>query len=143
MSVTITTHLNFRGQAREALDFYASVFGGEVVAFTFAQGATERETADGAVPDQLIWGGIQAPGGFSIMAFDVPPKRPYDPGTDAVYVSVRGTEAEEITRYWEGLVQGGTIRSDLGPASFSPLYGMVTDRFGITWVIDVMAPYAG
>jgi PhnB protein len=143
MSVTTTTHLNFRGQAREALDFYAGVFGGEVTAFTFAQGGSERDTADGAVADQLIWGGIQAPSGFSIMAFDVPPKRAYDAGTDAVYVSVRGTEAEEITRYWQGLIQGGTIRSDLGPASFSPLYGMVTDRFGVTWVIDVMAPYNG
>lgn len=143
MTVTTTTHLNFRGQAREALDFYAGVFGGEVVAFTFAQGATERETADGAVPDQLMWGGLQSPSGFSIMAFDVPPKRAYDAGIDPLYVSVRCTEIEEVKRCWEGLTQGGTVRADLGPAGFSPLYGMVKDRFGVTWVLDVITPHNG
>ena len=143
MSVTTTVHLNFRGQAREALDRYAAVFGGEVVAFTFAQGGDERDAADGAVPDQLKWGGLQAPNGFSVMAFDVPPGRPYDSGVDPVYVSVRGTDAEEITRCWEGLADGGTVRAELGSAGHAPLYGMVTDRFGVTWVLDVVAPWNG
>lgn len=143
MSVTTTTHLNFRGQAREALDFYPAVFGGQVMAFTFAQGGDERDTADGAVAEQIKWGGVRAPDGFSIMAFDVPPKRAYDAGTDAVYVSVRGTDPEEITRYWEALVEGGTVRAALGPAGYAPLYGMVTDRFGVTWVLDVLPPYNG
>ena len=143
MSVTTTTHLNFRGQAREALDFYASVFGGEVQAFTFAQGGSERDTADGAVAEQLKWGGVQAPNGFAVMAFDVPPKRAYDAGTDAVYVSVRGTDPAEVTACWEALVVGGTVRAELAPAGYAPLYGMVTDRFGVTWVLDVLPPYNG
>jgi len=141
MSVTTTTHLNFRGSARAALDHYAAVFGGEVTAFTFAQGGDERDAADGAVPDQLKWGGLQSPSGFAVMAFDVPPDRPYDAGTDAVYVSVRGDDADEITRYWEGLTEGGTVRAPLAPAGYAPLFGMVTDRFGVTWVLDVVASY--
>jgi PhnB protein len=143
MSVTTTTHLNFRGQAREALDRYAAVFDGQVVAFTFAQGGDERDAADGAVPDQLKWGGVQAASGFALMAFDVPPERPYDSGTDPVYVSVRGDDAEEIARYWAGLAEGGTVRTPLGPAGHAPLFGMVTDRFGVTWVLDVAVPYHG
>ncbi len=143
MSVTTTTHLNFRGQAREALDFYASVFGGEVMAFTFAQGGDDRDAADGAVAEQVKWGGVQASNGFSVMAFDVPPKRSYDPGTDAVYVSVRGSDVEEITGYWQNLVVGGSVRAALSPAGYAPLYGMVTDRFGVTWVLDVLPPYSG
>jgi PhnB protein len=143
MSITTTTHLNFRGQARDALDFYASVLGGEVMAFTFAQGGDERDAADGAVPQEVKWGGVQAPNGFSVMAFDVPPRRGYDAGTDAVYVSVRGSDTEEIIRYWEGLVEGGTVRVALGPAGYAPLYGMVTDRFGVTWVLDVLPPHYG
>lgn len=104
-----------------ALDFYVEVFGGQVTAFTFAQGGGERDSADGAVAEQLIWGGVQAPDRFSIMASDV----------------------AEITACWNGLVEGGTVRADLGPAGFSPLYGMVRDRFGVTWVLDVVAPYNG
>jgi len=140
MSITTTTHLNFRGQARAALDHYAAVFGGEVVASTFAQGGDDQDTADGAVAEQLKWGGVQAPSGFAVMAYDVPPRRPHDPGTDAVYVSVRGDDPEEVTRCWAGLAQGGTVRTPLGPAGYSPLSGMVTDRFGVTWVLDVVAP---
>ena len=143
MTVTTTTHLNFRGRAREALELYASVFGGEVTAFTFAQGGDERDAADGAVGEQLKWGGVQAPSGFAVMAFDVPPARAFDRGTDAVYVSVRGDDVDEITRCFEGLAEGGTVRTPLAPAGFSPLFGMVTDRFGTTWVLDVTAPWAG
>lgn len=141
MTITTTTHLNFRGQAHAALDFYAAVFGGEVMAFTFAQGGDEQDVADGAVAEQLKWGGVRAPSGFSVMAFDVPPRRAHDPGTDAVYVSVRSDDAEEITRCWAALAEGGTVRAALGPAGYAPLYGMVTDRFGVTWVLDVLPPY--
>jgi PhnB protein len=143
MTITTTTHLNFRGRAREALDFYATVFGGQVLAFTFAQAGDELDSADGAVAEQVKWGGVQAPGGFSVMAFDVPPGRAHDAGTDAFYVSVRGEDAEELTRSWDALAAGGTVRTALGPAGHAPLYGMVTDRFGVTWVLDVLPPYEG
>ena len=145
MSITTTTHLNFRGQAAEALGSYAAVFGGEVTAVTSAEGGDAQDTADGAVAGQLKWGGVTAPTGFAVMAFDVPPGRTHDAGTDAgtdaVHVSVRGTDVEEVTGCWNALVAGGTVRADLGPAGCSPLYGMVTDRFGITWVLDVLPPH--
>ena len=100
-----------------------------------------------ALPDDVRQhvdlGGVQAPGGFSIMAFDVPPDRPHDSGTDALYVSVRGDDPAELTRYWQGLADGGTVRAALGPAGYAPLYGMVTDRFGITWVLDLAVPHTG
>ncbi|GAB4080647.1 VOC family protein [Modestobacter muralis] len=67
----------------------------------------------------------------------------YDAGTDAVHVSVRGTDTEEVTGYWQALVVGGTVRAELAPAGYAPLYGMVTDRFGVTWVLDVLPPYTG
>lgn len=143
ISITTTTHLNFRGQAAEALEFYASVFGGDVTAFTFAEAGDAQDTADGAVAEQVKWGGISAPNGFSVMAFDVPPGRAHDPGTDPVYVSVRGTDTEEITGYWQALTAGGTVRADLAPAGYAPLYGMVTDRFGVTWVLDVLPAHNG
>ena len=135
MAVTTTIHLNFRGQAREALELYASIFGGSVLAFTYADAHVD---ADGAVPDQLMWGGVEAPNGLRVMAFDVPPGRPFSRGEDAVYVSVRSTDPEEVTRAFTVLAEGGTVRTPLGPAPWgTPLYGMLDDRFGITWVLDV------
>lgn len=140
MSVTTTTHLNFRGQAREALETYASIFGGHVQAFTYADAHND---SDGAIPDQLMWGGFESSNGLHLMAFDVPPGRPFERGTDAVFVSVRGDDPEEITRCFEVLAEGGHVRTPLGPAPWgTPLYGMLDDRFGITWVMDVQTAEA-
>lgn len=135
MTVTTTTHLNFRGQAREALDLYASIFGGQVIAYTYGDAHMD---ADGAVPDQLMWGGFEAPNGLHLMAFDVPPGRPLSRGEDSVFISVRGDDPDEITTCFTVLAEGGTVRTPLGPSAWgSPLYGMLDDRFGITWVMDI------
>jgi PhnB protein len=140
MSVTTTTHLNFRGQAKEALEFYQSVFGGHVVTVTHAQayGTTDPKEAD-----LVSWGQVQSEDGFHVMAYDVPVARAYQPGIEPVFVSVRGQDPEEIRRYWDGLCEAGTVKAELGPAGWALLYGMVTDHFGVTWVLDVLAPYAG
>lgn len=138
MSVQTVTHINLRGNAREALEFYRSVFGGEIVVVTFRD-AHAVQNPDEA--DQIMWGQVTSPDGFAIMAFDVPSAREWDQGTESYFVSVRGSDADEITRYWNGLSTDGTVRQELGPASWGPLYGMVTDRFGVTWVLDVAAEY--
>ncbi|WP_398481125.1 VOC family protein [Tardiphaga sp.] len=134
MAVTTTTHLNFRGNAREALVFYQSVFGGEVMLFTYAQAGQAEDPAD---TDQVIWGQVAAANGFRVMAYDVQARMAWNPGERAFFVSVRGDGADEITRHWDKLSEGATIVQPLGPSGWSPLYGMLTDRFGITWVMDV------
>lgn len=134
MTVTTTTHLNFRGDARAALDFYQSVFGGEVAALSYADA---HNVTDPSEADQLMWGQVVAENGFRVMAYDVPGHTAYDPGTIPVFVSVRGTDAEEVTRLWDGLAAGATIVAPLAAAQWAPLYGMLRDRFGVTWVLDV------
>ena len=139
MSVTTTTHLNFRGDAREALTFYQSVFGGRTVLLTYADA---HNVTDPAEAGQIMWGQVEAPNGFHVMAYDVPGNQTYSPGDKPVFVSVRGTDEAELTTYWKGLSEGATIVQDLGPAGWSPLYGMLKDRFGVTWVLDVAVAFA-
>ena len=133
MSMTTTTHLNFRGNAREALGFYQHVFRGELVVVTFGDAHAAQDASEA---DQVMWGQVESAEGFRVMAFDVPSARPYDAGVDAVFVSVRGDDADELTAIWSRLTEGASIRQDLGPAPWSALYGMLTDRFGVTWVVD-------
>jgi PhnB protein len=112
--ITTTTHLNFRGTAHAALEFYQSVFGGQIAAITFADAhnvqskgglATEEEA------NQIMWGQVLGDNGFHVT-------------------------------YWNGLKAGATIMADLGPAPWgAPLYGMLKDKFGVTWVLDVQASY--
>ena len=136
MTVTTTTHLNFRGRAQEALELYRAAFGGELTAVTYAQAGAVTDPVEA---DQVMWGQVASPAGFRVMAFDVPSRTAHDPGVDPVYVSVRGTDAAELRRYWDGLADGARVRVPLAPSGWSPLYGMLTDRVGVTWVLDLEA----
>lgn len=142
MSISTVTHVNLRGTAREALELYRSVFGGELTAVTYRDA---HSVTDEAEADQVMWGQVVSADGFHVMAYDVPAARPHDAGVAPYFVSVRGADADEVTRYWEGLAgaDGSTVVVPLAPAGWAPLYGMVTDRFGVTWVLDVSVPYAG
>jgi PhnB protein len=133
MSVTTTAHINFRGKAREALEFYRSVFGGDATIATYADIHAVEEPAQA---DDVAFGRVDAPSGFSIMAYDVQPSKDYDPGKNAFYVTLQGTEDDEMRPLWDALADSATaILVPLAPASFAPLYGMLTDRYGITWIV--------
>lgn len=140
MTVKATTHLNFRGDARAALEFYQSVFGGQQMVITYKDAGAVQNTAEA---DQVMWGQVAAESGFRIMAYDVPSRLPWNAGEIPVFVSVRGDAADEITRYWEKLSEDATVIQPLAPAGWSPLYGMLKDRFGVTWVLDIEVAYRG
>ncbi|RBQ20679.1 VOC family protein [Spongiactinospora rosea] len=140
MAVTSVTHLNFRGQARAALEFYQSVFGGDLAAVTYKDAGNVQDPAEA---DQVMWGQVLAANGFHVMAYDVPSQTPWNPGENAFFLSLRGQTTQEITTYWERLSEGATIVQPLAPAQWAPLYGMLKDRYGITWVIDVVSDYNG
>ncbi|MBH0619554.1 hypothetical protein I3A86_26050, partial [Salmonella enterica] len=101
MTFTTTTHINFCGQARAALDFYAEVFDGKVAAMTYeAMG----QAAIAAAPDHLIWGQVASDDGFRIMAFDLQAGRDYDRGANSFFVSLRGTSSDEVQARWSALL---------------------------------------
>ncbi|MGW1991668.1 VOC family protein [Embleya sp. NPDC001921] len=140
MSVKSVTHLNFRGEARAALEFYRSVFGGDIAVVTYGD---TGNVSDPAEAGQVMWGQVVADNGFHVMAYDVPSEMPWDRGENSFFVSLRGEDTKEITVYWERLSVGASIVQPLAPAQWAPLYGMLTDRFGVVWVLDVESPYNG
>ncbi|MCF3132304.1 VOC family protein [Streptomyces olivochromogenes] len=138
MSVSAVTHLNFRGDARAALTFYRSVFGGDLVMVTYKDAGNVQEPSEA---DQVMWGQVAADSGFRVMAYDVPSRMPWSQGENAFFVSLRGETAEEVTAYWKKLSEDATVLRPLEPAQWAPLYGMLRDRFGVTWVVDVVSEY--
>lgn len=140
VSVHAVTHLNFRGDARAALAFYQSAFGGELTIVTYKDAGNVQDPAEA---DQVTWGQVAAGDGLAVMAYDVPAAMPWNSGENAFFVSLRGRAADtdKITAYWEALSDGATVLQPLGPAQWSPLYGMLKDRFGVTWVLDVVSDY--
>ena len=138
MTVSAPTHLNFRGDARAALEFYQSVFDGDLLVITYEDAHNVQHPSEAK---QVMWGQVGAPNGFQVMAYDVPSSRPWSRGEDPFFVSLRGDSAEEITDLWDKLSKGSTVVVPLAPAQWAPLYGMLTDPFGITWVVDVASGY--
>ena len=132
MTIKTVPHINFRGDARSALDFYQSVFGGDITIVTYqdAHAVQDPEKAD-----QVMWGQVASSAGFAVMAYDVPSRLDWNAGEIPFFVSVRG-EAEEISRCWTKLCEGATILQALGPANWAAVYGMLKDKFGVTWVLD-------
>ncbi|MET7403405.1 VOC family protein [Dactylosporangium sp. NPDC005572] len=156
MSITTTAHLNFRGNAREALEFYHSVFGGEIMVITYGDFGMPKELPDAG---KVVWGQLASADGFRVMAYDVP--GPADAGAGAAptpatrrehgttltgepfFLSVRGETVEEVGALWERLADGATVVEAYGPAQWAPAFGMLTDRFGITWILDVAVAFRG
>lgn len=137
MSIITTPHLNFRGQAKSALNFYQSIFGGEQMVFTYEQ-AGNVQNPDEAT--QIMWGQLKSDKGIHLMAYDVPSFLPHSQGDNAFFVSVRGNDADEIKIYWKKLSSDAEILFNLAPTSWAPLYGMLKDKFGIVWVLDLEFP---
>ena len=138
MSIHVSNHLNFRGDARAALEFYQSVFGGDIVLITYTDAHNVQDPSEA---NQVMWGQVAAPNGFRVMAYDVPIRTPWNPGENAFFVSVRGNSDKEIASLWEKLSIDATVVRPLAPSGWTPLYGMLKDRFGVTWVLDVSVEY--
>lgn len=135
-TVSAVVHLNFRGQARDALSFYQSVFGGELAAMTYKEiGQVTNE----AEADQLMWGQVAADSGFRVMAYDAPSHTPWNPGENAFLIALEAKTPEEVRAYWDKLSDGASVIAELQPAQWSPLFGMLKDRFGISWALSVAA----
>lgn len=148
MTLTTTTHLNFRGTAREALEFYARVFDGQAMVTTYADLGMP---ADAPGADTVVFGILVAADGFRLMAYDAPGPAA---GAEAIagtthrengmtitdrtfFVSLQGDTLDEVTARWDALAEGATVVEPLAASAWSAGFGMLTDRFGVTWVVDV------
>lgn len=154
MAVNTVTHLNFRGNARQALEFYRSVFGGNLVIATYADFGAPKDTPNA---DKVVWGQVAADNGFQVMAYDVPSTeqspQPNQPTTrrehgmtiteEPFFISLRGDSVDEVSTLWDKLSKSATVIEPIAASAWAPLFGMLTDRFGVTWVIDVESPYNG
>ncbi|WP_394553188.1 VOC family protein [Agromyces sp. MMS24-JH15] len=133
MTVTLNPYVNFDGNAREALEFYHSVFGGELLTSTFG----EYGQGDGPDADKLMHGQLNGPG-LTLMAADTPAGVPYQqPVGFSISLSGGNDEDATLRGYWAQLSEGATIVEPLEVAPWGDAFGMLTDRFGIGWLVNI------
>lgn len=132
----MNTYLNFRDSTREAITFYHSVFGGELTINTF--GDFGMEVGDDE-KTKVMHSQIDAPNGFTLMAADTPNYMEQKPGVNDFAISLSGTagDGDELRGYWSKLSEGGTIDQPLETAPWGATFGMLTDRFGVSWLVNI------
>lgn len=133
MATQLNPYIHFSGQAREALTFYASVLGGEPTFSTFAEFGVSD---DPALAEQVMHGQLASPAGLVLMAADTPPDM--QGGTPAgVSMSLSGQDEHELRGYFDGLAEGGRVNVPLEKAPWGDTFGMVTDKYGIDWMVNI------
>jgi len=132
MTALLNPYLTFPGTAREAMTFYQEVFGGELTLNTFGEFGMEGEGSEGIMHAQL-----ETPDGMVLMASDTAPGQGegFRAG-DHMSVSLSGDD-ESLRSRWEGLSRGATITMPLEKQMWGDEFGMLTDRFGIPWMVNV------
>ena len=133
MPTALNPYLAFPGNAAEAMAFYSSVFGGDLVTTTFGEGGMAE---DPATRDKLMHAQLTGRNGLVLMASDGAPGMPLTQG-DNVSVSLSGDDEAELRGYWDGLSDGATVTMALERAPWGDVFGMCTDRFGIHWMVNI------
>ena|ERR1700761_4236863 len=137
MASLLNPYLNFNGNARQAMEFYRDVFGGELTLSTFG----ELGAAEGADADKIMHGQLQTGSGYTLMGSDVPSHMQYEPAAGFA-VSLSGDD-EALRGYFEKLSAGGNVTVPMQKMMWGDEFGMLTDQFGIQWMANISQPQAG
>ncbi|SCL48129.1 VOC family protein [Micromonospora chersina] len=137
MTSRLNPYLSFRDNARQAMEHYQRVFGGDLRMNTFG----EFGNPDPQVADLIMHAQLETDQGFTLMASDTPPEMEFTPGT-TMAVSLSGDDADDLRRWWEQLADGGTVTMPLEKQMWGDEFGMCVDRFGTSWMVNIGQPQA-
>lgn len=133
---TLHPYLSFKDNAREAMEFYSSIFGGKLTFNTFGE---FHASDDPSESNKIMHSMIEADG-ITFMASDTPNGMEHSVGKN-FSMSLSGDNEQELRGYWDKLTDGGTITMPLEKAPWGDTFGMCTDKFGIDWMVNI-APLA-
>lgn len=138
MQSNLHPYISFKDETREAMEFYKSVFGGRLTMSTFKEYQASQDPSE---DDKIMHSMLEAENGIAFMAADTPNEMEYRPGTN-MSMSLSGDNEPELMGYFQKLSSGGTIAMPLEKAPWGDSFGMVTDKFGINWMVNITGPKA-
>lgn len=131
----LNPYIHFKDNAREAMEFYKSVFGGELTVSTFKEGGAVQ---DGPLADNIMHAMLVVGPEFTIMASDTPPEMEYGArGGMSISISGEKSDEEKLKGYWEKLSEGANVTVPMATAPWGDTFGMLTDKFGIDWLVNI------
>ncbi len=133
MSVTLDAYLFFPGNTDEAIAFYQEVFGGHT---TITRRGDVDPTASDTEKNQII-NALLTGGDITLRASDRGDAT-LDPQT-RVELSIIGPDEPRLRAIFDGLANGGTVRTELAKQFWGDIFGAVTDKYGIGWQVNIGA----
>ena len=126
--------INFQGRAREAMEFYHRVLGGNLDLQTLNKQGVPKPASPG---DRISHARLEADGALTIIASDGHPDYPAKVG-DNMAIALGGTDKDRLTKIFHGLAEGGKIKAPLRPQPWGGReVGYLMDKFGINWVVSI------
>ena len=137
MAIKLNPYLGFRDNAREAMEYYHTIFGGELRVATFKEfGASQDPSED----DLVMHAQLEGENGITFMASDTPARMQYQPGTNfSMSLSGDATDETQLRTWFDRLKQGGNVTMPLEKAIWGDTFGMLVDRYGINWLVNIAA----
>ena len=132
MTVRLNPYLSFRDDAREAMSFYHSIFGGDLTVSTFGEFNASEDPAE---QDNVMHAQLETSDGLVLMGSDTPSHMEYKPQA-GVSVSLSGDDEPRLRGYFDSLSEGGMVIVPFEPAPWGDVFGMLVDRFGTTWLVN-------
>ena len=133
MATQLNPYLSFRDNAREAMEYYQSIFGGELTVSTFAEFQASEDPSE---QDKVMHSQLQTEDGLVLMAADTPNSMDYTPG-DNFSLSLSGEDEAELRGHWDRITDGGAVVMPLEKAPWGDTFGMCADRFGVSWMVNI------
>jgi PhnB protein len=133
MQSKLNPYIGFSGNARQAMEFYKGVFGGELTMTTYAEGGMP-EAGDGS--NNIMHAMLVSENGFVLMGSDTPDGMSRGSGSN-ISISLSGDNEQELTAYWGRLSEGATVQEPLVMAPWGDTFGMLTDKFGVGWMVNI------
>jgi PhnB protein len=135
MQTKLNPNLNFKSNAREAMEFYKSVFGGKLQMSTFKEYNAAQTPAE---DDLIMHAELNAGDGIIFMASDTPERMEFRPGMN-MNMSLTGENEDELRTYFKKLSAGGKVTMPLEKAIWGDMFGMCMDKFGVSWLVNITA----
>jgi PhnB protein len=135
MGSRLNPYVMFDGNAREAIEFYKDVFGGDLRLNTFGEYGAD----DAAMADKVMHAQLETERGFTLMVSDAPPGLDVRPGTN-IAISLSGEDADELRGYWDKLSASGMVGMPLEKQMWGDEFGQCVDKFGISWMVNISQP---
>lgn len=136
MQTKLNPYISFRDNTREAMEFYKDVFGGKLTMATFKEFHASKDPAEDTM---IMHSTLETDNGIVFMASDTPKTMEYRPGTN-MSMSLSGDNEKELRGYWERLSKEAKISMPLEKAPWGDTFGMLNDKFGIAWLVNISSP---